>query len=164
MFIPNVGLLRLLVLGAVVIFGSTSMATDIDCEVRSDSCEYYLCHELKEPCGSKGYTIDFGYRYCLKYLDDDRYTEEGKTWLSLVRSCLQDQMFTLDQGLSCSETKTQAIKSHYGCYIDAGFCTLPLQDQRRILRTVGPGVLDPEIFLSGLEILGQCYKNGHIIW
>ena len=143
---------------------SFPLRSEINCELSTDRCNYYLCHELKKTCGNSGYSIDFGYRYCLKYQKDEKYTSQGKDWLAVVRECLQSELNALSDDLSCKETRSQAVKSHYGCYIDAGFCSLPLSDQRRIIRTAGFKLLDPEVFLSGLQIIKTCYQSGEMIW
>ena len=134
------------------------------CEIVESDCEYYLCHEMQEPCGPKGYTLNFGYRYCLKYLNEDLYTNPGKSWLSQVRGCLQKSLSDQHPYPSCQDLKKEAINSHFDCYINAGFCDLPRNDQRRILRTAANSILDPEVLKNGLAIIQECYKQGKIIW
>ena len=142
-------------------FKSFAMA-EVDCEVLNDSCQYYLCKEMQTPCGDRGYNIDFGYRYCLKYQDDSLYSEQGKEWLYSVRGCLQHKLNELASDTMCVDLKKHAINSHYQCYIDAGYCQLPLADKGRVLKTAARAMLNFDILLSGFKVLRTCAQGPKI--
>ncbi|MFK7823564.1 MAG: hypothetical protein AB8G05_05375 [Oligoflexales bacterium] len=147
----------------LVSFG-TNVKAETTCEVLNNSCEYYLCKEMQTPCGGKGYNIDFGYRYCLKYQNDKHYSSQGKDWLYAVRGCLQEKLNELRPDIMCVDLKKQAIASHYQCYIDEGYCELPLADKRRVLRTAATSIFNFDVLLSGLRILRKCAQDGKLVW
>ena len=142
----------------------TTVKAQTNCQVLNDSCEYYLCKEMQTPCGKNGYTLGFGYHYCLKYQDDRGYSDAGKDWLYTVRGCLQERLDELPSHTMCIDLKKHAIASHYQCYIDAGYCDLPLSDKRRVLRTAATAVFNFDVILSGLKILGKCAQEEKVVW
>ncbi len=106
-------------------------------------CDYYLCRDAAAPasCGATGYYRGFGYEYCQRYLTvtTPKLSPAGQRFAHDVRRCL---MRAMEDGIAtdaaCSDVKTAAYASHPDCYIEAGFCALPLRDWVAIAATIRP--------------------------
>lgn len=106
-------------------------------------CDYYLCRDAAAPssCGATGYYRGFGYEYCQRYLTvtTPKLSPAGQRFAHDVRRCLMQAMEdTIATDTACSDVKTAAYASHPDCYIEAGFCALPLRDWVAIAATIRP--------------------------
>lgn len=123
------------------------------------SCDYYLCREIRrdEPCGDRGYAMGFARHYCQLFteLTTERLSPRGQQWISDVRPCLQIALEEIDDDASCEETKRHGYESHPACYVDNGFCELPVTDMLAVLNTVAPQDLGVQPFVTGIE----CVKS-----
>jgi len=108
-------------------------------------CQFYACREAEDACGSDGYYLGFGEKYCERFLliVKPRLSLAGEAFLDRGRDCL---MRTIDaeigEHLTCSQVRRQALDSHVACYRDNGFCELPLGDRLRLFLSVDAGDLD----------------------
>lgn len=128
------------------------------CQPRQDSCEMYKCEEGLRGCGDKGYLLSFGHKYCQLFLDSDtsKYGPLGQLWLVNVRYCLQEELEEMPRDLSCRELQQNGFESHVPCYVQTGFCSLPLQDKVNIFIDIRRSLLKPQVILSGLEVMKEC--------
>ena len=106
-------------------------------------CDYYLCRDAAAPdsCGATGYYRGFGYAYCERYLEvtTPRLSPAGQRFAHDVRRCLMRAMEdTIATDTACPDVKTEAYASHPACYVEAGFCALPITDWIAILATIRP--------------------------
>lgn len=106
------------------------------------SCDYYLCKEgAEKSCGSDGYYVGFGHKYCerLTLIAGPQMSAEGQLWSAATRECL---MLALESESSpadsCEEIKEIAYASHPSCYLNSGFCELPLSDMWKVVMTIDP--------------------------
>lgn len=104
-------------------------------------CQFYNCRDAQatSTCGSRGYYLGFGGRYCERFLvvTRPRVSAAGQRFLDTVRDCLVNFLDTqVTPSSKCADVKTRAFNSHIACYRDSGFCSLPLTDQLLILNTV----------------------------
>ena len=130
-----------------------------DCQSLVGRCEYYLCREGQNPCGSSGYYLAFGYQYCQQSLTDliQRVSPRGETWLTQVATCLQQGLeHEVPTATRCSEVKDRAVGGHSRCYTEANFCGLKLADILRILGMLRPELTDVQILAEGMQVLAQC--------
>ncbi len=104
------------------------------------SCDYYLCKEANEnTCGNDGYFVGFGHKYCerLTLVTEPRLSAAGQAWSAATRECL---MIALERDSSpsdsCDEIQTIAFDSHPDCYVDKGFCDLPISDIFSVVMTI----------------------------
>lgn len=105
---------------------------DIDCVSKGilGDCEFYTCFENRRRCGSDGYMLQYGRRYCYKFGEQyDRFTEAGKQWLLCARQCLTSALTDtylsdVPAGYDCDRVRSLAFHTHVGCYIDCGFCDI----------------------------------------
>lgn len=100
---------------------------------------FYRCAELTLHCGPDGYLIGYGARYAERFYRNTRpwMSPAGKRWLDATLVCLQvalrDQ---IDASTSCDDVRTIAFDSHPECYVDSGFCRLPLSDWFAVAATI----------------------------
>lgn len=79
-------------------------------------------------CGSNGYPVGYGNKYCSRFLERyDKFSPAGKKWIDQTLVCLKnalkDSLLNNDKE-SCTNLKTIAYDSHPKCYVDSGFCKL----------------------------------------
>ncbi|EAW09351.1 uncharacterized protein ACLA_035540 [Aspergillus clavatus NRRL 1] len=127
-----------------------------------NSCNFYAqCLESKYHCGSSGYPIGFGQRFCAKSLIwKPKMSPSGQKWITETMLCLQEQLVPFANGSessSCGELEEYALGTHAGCYVKSGVCTLPIEDWGKILEIVFPALVsDPENFQSAFSTARDC--------
>lgn len=136
-------------------------AGEIDCVPDANSCNYYLCKELKDPCGSKGYWLAYGYKYCRVFLTQtSHFPQTSKEWMYKTRYCLQKKLQYETRELECSEDRKIAMDSHVGCYIQSGFCQLSIKERAEIIWLLRSAFIQPMTYVEGLEVEYQCSVMG----
>ncbi len=93
-------------------------------------------------CGPSGYLIGYGARYAERFYRQTRpwMSRRGRRWIDEVLVCLQrDLRASIDEASSCDEIRDLAFDSHPACYVDAGFCSLPVLDLLQIVWTIDLG-------------------------
>ncbi|EAU36734.1 predicted protein [Aspergillus terreus NIH2624] len=127
----------LLLLGWIVSIHVASGEADLtrtDCaNPQPNDCSFYKdCLEPQYRCGPSGYPIREGYKYCSKSLAvRDRMSPEGQNWVTDTMLCLQRQMvpYALERRqIGCEELGHDALVTHPKCYVDNGWCVLPISD------------------------------------
>lgn len=128
----------------------------------SDVCAFYEQHlEAKTHCGNDGYPLAYGKKYCQRFRDLDGLTPSGSQWRNKTLACLQSKLdsFVKDGG-DCEVLRQSAFSSHAACYLDSGFCALPVGDWLRIFHTINWRDLISD---SGLRQIGaalrSCYQR-----
>lgn len=133
-----------------------------NCAELIGSCDYYLCQEKKNNCGSKGYFLGFGYQYCsdsLKRLALE-ISPRGKKWLETTATCLQKEIQEMDvESKSCKEIKKAAIKGHDKCYSEISFCSLSFDEIKKILRMIMPSLTTRGVINEGIQVLTHCVSR-----
>ncbi len=100
---------------------------------------FYQCAEQTLQCGDDGYLIGYGTRYAERFY---RYTRawmspRGKRWLDDTLVCLQVKLRErIDASTSCDDVRTIAFDSHPECYVESGFCGLPVTDWFAVAATI----------------------------
>lgn len=140
------------------LFLTTNLLGAEECGHYIGSCDYYLCREMKKPCGAKGYFLNFAYKYCSKSFDSlaNKISYEGKSWIEQTSTCLQEQLDEVDDSSSCAEIKMKATRSHNVCYVKSHFCSLSLSDKLQILKMLSLSIINKGVFLEGLKVFNQC--------
>ena len=105
-----------------------------------DTCNFYPdCLESKYHCGSSGYPIGYGLKYCEAFTAaKPRLSARGNIWVSDTMLCLQRALvpFATYESTTCPELKGAAIATHPDCYVNSGVCVLPPTDWAVIVNTV----------------------------
>lgn len=133
-----------------------------NCAELIGSCDYYLCQEKKNPCGSEGYFLDFGYQYCsdsLKRLSNE-VSPKAKLWLNATATCLQREIQGMDvESKSCSQIKRAAIKGHDKCYSEISFCSLSFDEIKKVLLMIMPTLTQRGVLIEGAQVLTHCVSR-----
>lgn len=133
-----------------------------ECVPSQDDCHFYLCQETKKNCGPNGYLIDYGYKFCHKYWVEQtqNYRPKTQVWIAKVRLCLQERLASMPSEASCRETSDEAFRQHVPCYIETGFCRLPVLERMKVIDTMKSSLFRPEILSAGLNVILNC-SNGN---
>lgn len=100
---------------------------------------FYRCAEQTLSCGPDGYLIGYGTRYAERFYRNTRpwMSPAGKRWLDATLVCLQDRLRErIDSSTTCDDVRTIAFDSHPECYVESGFCGLPLTDWFAVAATI----------------------------
>lgn len=100
---------------------------------------FYQCAEDTLQCGPNGYLVGYGTRYAQRFYRHTRpwMSAEGKRWLDATLVCLQERLRErIDASTSCVDVRTIAFDSHPECYVESGFCELPLTDLFAVAATI----------------------------
>lgn len=124
--------------------------------VQASECDFYQQLEGEYQCQSKGYPINFGYRYCLKFINNkNSFSDDGQQWLANTRECLINEI--KNTGFNdCEELKEFAFESHSNCYEQAGFCSLSKKDRRQLYKMIIPQFWRVGLIFDGLSLLRSC--------
>lgn len=100
---------------------------------------FYRCAEQTLSCGPDGYLLGYGTRYAERFYRSTRpwMSSAGKRWLDATLVCLQEKLRErIDASTSCDDVRTIAFDSHPECYVESGFCSLPLTDWFAVAATI----------------------------
>lgn len=85
---------------------------------------------------------------------------EGQTWVTDTMLCLQRQMvpYALERRqIGCEELGHDALVTHPKCYVDNGWCVLPISDWKVIVEVVFPTFFsDPQTIKEALFTGKDC--------
>ena len=128
-----------------------------------NSCSFYLSLEQSIPCGPSGYTLDFGYPYCEKFLKSNfyRFSRRGKKFLIKNSFCLQEEIYknySENDNLTCKKLKNIAFSGHADCYIDSGFCDLSLFDKIILTNVIKKQIPLKRVRAQMKEVLARCHN------
>ncbi len=151
----------------VSVWTATAFGRNQSCQNYIGSCDFYLCQDKKNPCGVDGYNLSFGYKYCSGSqfsLLKNMQTATGKKWVRQVISCLQRKSLTvskllngnLSTNLRCEKIQSESFNSHPDCYVESGFCELPLQEKMHIVALIKNEIFTQNTFSEAANILKLC--------
>lgn len=149
----------------VIVFGwilnLQAQAVSSECKPEANSCDFYLCKEMNDPCGNRGYWLAYGYKYCRIFLTQTQhFPEASKDWMLKTRLCLQQSINHDTRELSCAADREAAMDSHVHCYIDSGFCDLSIKERAAIIWLLRSAMIMPMTYVEGLEVEYQCRLKG----
>lgn len=144
---------------------------DKSCDSLIGSCDFYLCQELKNPCGIDGYNLGFGYKYCSRSkfkLLDEMKTTTGKEWVPKTFQCLQTRSLQASLAIqqnadlqkdTCKSIRKMAFNSHPDCYAEAGYCELSILEKANIVELIFFSALKPSSIKQGITLNNICAKK-----
>lgn len=143
---------------------SQPVATDICSNPIRDSCAFYeTCLEAQYHCGSSGYPLNYGLKYCSKLTAvRPSFSGAGQTWMLATELCLQRALVpyaTAPLGTyNCDQLRAAAFGNHADCYVQNGLCSLPVSDWVDLVDTVGILTLveSEQALVSTLEAAADC--------
>ena len=91
------------------------------------------------------YPLGSGTKYCLAFSANlDKFSPRGQEWVLDTMQCLQRALVPEAEGApqaanitTCAELDDYALSTHPACYIDNGFCELPVSDWEELVRIIG---------------------------
>jgi len=113
---------------------------------RKHDCSFYVaCLEAAKPCGSEGYAVGYGDKYCNRFLANDALSPQGAVWRDETMQCLQTRLgrYLGDASATCRVVLDGAFDDHPFCYTQphASICNLPATDWISIVSTIDHGDL-----------------------
>lgn len=118
----------------------------------NSDCGFYVdCLEQYFPCGSSGYAIGYGFKYCQRFTSETTsqcMDSAGHDWVNSTLTCLEQALVPIIESeindISCQSIKLDAFDSHPICYTGGGgsiptsssICFLPPSDVKCILSTI----------------------------
>ena len=150
-------------LSILFIYFYTSTGFSSVCAEAVGSCDFYQCLESVNPCGDQGYAVHFGYKFCTKsenQLLSKMPDDQGRRWVLDTMKCLQQALSDqLDPSeISCQKIKKTGYATHLECYIQSGYCELPGQDKKEIIKLLKFQLLKPKNIIQGIHLLQACKK------
>ncbi|WP_415062718.1 hypothetical protein [Bdellovibrio sp.] len=128
-----------------------------------NSCDTYYDIENSLRCGYQSYIRKFALPYCQEYLRrHDSFSPAGQVVAKGIRACLQQELLANlyeNPDLSCNNIQSIGIRSHYKCYIEAGFCELPNPDLVLIMWIAKRQVFNAEIMATFMDVVGYCQRG-----
>jgi hypothetical protein len=122
-------------------------------------CDNYLQIAEELHCQSKNYFVDFGYKYCRKFIKhNDSFTDQGQVTLNTIRNCLIDNL-RANRQLTCENSMEEGYRSHVPCYTQNGFCDLPFSDKFEIFLITSKEFFRPQFQQTMDEIQSYCDGN-----
>ncbi|PFH50968.1 hypothetical protein AMATHDRAFT_143759, partial [Amanita thiersii Skay4041] len=124
-----------------------------------DDCNFYrTCLEAYFHCGPTGYPLAFGYKICTRFQERRALlSARGREWMVDTMECLQRALVPeAASGVpTCTELKDLAFRTHAGCYVSNGVCTLGVRDWLVIAEIIGI-----ETFIGDVGIIRQVLETG----
>ena len=117
-----------------------------------NKCSFYACAaesaDQSKTCDLKdknSYFLNYGEKYCERFSSNTSkdLSQSGQVWLNKTLSCLQSSIL---EGCNekklcsnCQKIRKLAFDTHPHCYVSSGLCSLSLQDQVQVGKTVDAG-------------------------
>lgn len=131
-----------------------------ECDQYIDDCEYYYCMNNLNNCSDRSYFVKTGLKYCNKFEKrKDHFSEKGQDWIESTKSCLIHKLDQIKIDNSCKEYGKEAVKHHFQCYVDAGYCQLSRKDKRAVFKVIRFSLWRPRMLKTALQVLRQCRKE-----
>lgn len=128
----------------------------LNMSAQASECDFYQKLESEYQCHSKGYPINFGYKYCLQFINKKKsFSLEGQQWLANTRECLINELKNTGFN-NCKELRDFAFESHGPCYEQAGFCSLSKKDRKELYKMILPNFWRVSLIFDGLSLLRSC--------
>ena len=137
-------------------------------DIRERTGDYYRCLDTTlvggAGCGAEGSPLGFGARYADQSFDVTWYElgKAGQAFFLAVSPCLQERLAErVTAGATCEEVWEAGFGTHADCYVESGFCELPVEDLAVIA-----GMFDaetvalPEFQAAIGEVTARCAKGG----
>lgn len=105
---------------------------------------------------NKNYFIDFGYKYCRKFIQaNSEFSVDTQEKFNRIRNCLINELKENPQ-LTCQNSMSYGYKSHVPCYIDNGYCDMSLSDKWTIFKTTYHELIHKEYSQTAMSISKYC--------
>ncbi|MCC7403805.1 MAG: hypothetical protein IT288_05340 [Bdellovibrionales bacterium] len=107
-------------------------------------------------CQPGNYLMSFGYHYCHQFEKELRsFSVESQQKLTQIKLCLI-QGLNLDRSLTCENVRSRSLNRHIECYLQHGFCQMPMSDRLKVYQVVLKELFEPDVFEVAQAIRRQC--------
>ncbi|KAI6173073.1 hypothetical protein M3Y98_01043200 [Aphelenchoides besseyi] len=115
-----------------ILFEGTAVATN------HPICKYYEEFEEQHRCGSNGYFLAFGQKYCNKFLDSEsEFNRIGRNFVDCTAKCLVKRLesyLEIQSQLTCPTITDKAFEMHVDCYLECNFCAAWCTNKRTLFK------------------------------
>lgn len=119
-------------------------------------CKAYPLLNQKLGCEKDNYLVRFGQKYCEVYVrTNETFSPKTQVTLRKIRHCLVKDAL-LNPSLSCANSEAMAMKSHIGCYLESGFCKVPLHEQVAIWWLAKSETVQPSFLRTMYAVRAAC--------
>lgn len=130
---------------------------------RLKSCDFYTrCAEETLRCGRNGYPLRYGAKNCRRFVARlDSFSPQGQAWIWKTMLCLQKYLVkpVAASDATCDSVNHEAFQSHPRCYVDSGFCDLPLNDLVQVVVTVKSDLFQGPAIEQALTTAKGCARR-----
>lgn len=125
-----------------------------------NTCTSYEYIDDHLRCGYQSYLQQFAIPYCNRYLQkNDIFSEKAQLILADIRSCLQTELLAHDHtDLTCENIEDIGVESHYGCYLQSGFCELEELDKVKVMWIARRQVLNIKVMSVFTKVMSVCVE------
>jgi hypothetical protein len=111
--------------------------------------------------GLDSYPLIYGEKNCLAFQNNiNQFSAQGQAWIWDTMFCLQTFLSTnIHCDSTCSSTSTAAFNSHPTCYVQSGFCDLPVWDYYHVFTTVGTQLFKGPAWAQVKAVNSQCWPT-----
>lgn len=118
-------------------------------------CDYYAQKAQALGCAKDNYLLKFGHRYCRVFEKREHsFSAAARPVLDHIRGCLILAME--ERHPTCQTAQKIGYETHYGCYVQNGFCELPEADKIHIYWLIRAEILNPNFRIVASDILRAC--------
>ncbi|OFZ29208.1 MAG: hypothetical protein A2622_14305 [Bdellovibrionales bacterium RIFCSPHIGHO2_01_FULL_40_29] len=123
-----------------------------------NTCTSYEYIDTHLNCGEKSYLQHFAIPYCNKYLrKNEIFSDRAQVILANIRSCLQMELLArANSDLNCENIEEIGVESHYGCYLESGFCDLPEVDNLKVMWIARLEVFNVKVMSVFSKVVAEC--------
>ncbi|CAC5385069.1 unnamed protein product [Mytilus coruscus] len=126
--------------GSKTITAKTDVRPECIDWAHNGTCDFYDCFEQRFPCGSSGYALGYGGKYCRKFQQSQfrsLFNTAGQVFLDKMSKCEMDAVlpFYEQQSITCSTEYDLVFKHQEDCYIQSGYCDVVLDNFDGFLKT-----------------------------
>ncbi len=144
-----------------------ALCQPLNCDEPPDNqCLFYRsCLESSSACGANGYALGYGEKYCLRFLQNSKFSKSGMDWRRATMTCLQKSLvpafnWTNDRNV-CPRIMKAAFQNHVSCYTQEpnSICHLSLNDWRLVSTEILllKDLLSPRGLKQSLKVaFGKC--------
>jgi hypothetical protein len=140
------------IFGLVILvgFGKASLAEE------SSACIRYAQIHSELSCQPDNYLMTFGYRYCHRFERElGSFSVESQQKLTQIKLCLI-QGLNLDRTLSCDNVRSRSLNLHIECYLQQGFCQMPVSDRLKVYQVVFRELFEADVLEVAKAIRREC--------
>lgn len=122
-------------------------------------CDYYSMKARALGCSKDNYLTKFGERYCRIFeRRQPSFSDRAQAILTRIRGCLILAME--ERHPTCETSEAIGLGTHYGCYIQSGYCNLSGSDRLHIFWVMRGQALNPRIRRVGAQLEETCRARG----